>query len=73
MTRDELRRQLIGKTIRDVTFLDEDNLGNIFGKETDLVISSIEFTDGSTLLLEGSGQIGRDEVWVELQPPAMRI
>lgn len=73
MTRAELRQHLIGKTIRDVTFAGKaDPFGRPY-KESDLPVESIEFMDGSTLLLQGSPQIDMDEVFAILEPPAMRL
>lgn len=74
MTRDELKQHLVGKTIRDVTFMPEPAADtNHWYNKGDLMVESIEFTDGTILHMEGNDDQYTPEVRVILYPPAMKL
>jgi len=59
--KDLFKNDIIGKTIKEINFCD---YNSEYDDNNTYSVSSIEFTDGTSITFQASGQVGIDAVWM---------
>lgn len=65
-----IERHLLGRTVVGIEWRHPDPSSRWPIPEDSNSALSIRLDDGSVLTLESSGQIGTDDVWIELETPS---
>jgi hypothetical protein len=59
-------QSIVGKRVVRVVFSKVDCFGKPAG-DGEILVRAIDLDDGTTLVFQGSGQIGVDDVWMDIE------
>lgn len=68
-TRAQIEAIILGKRVSRIRWATEDAFGHPVGGDDSTSVDGLDFDDGSSLSVEGSGQIDIMEVWLSAEGP----